>query len=234
MCDLKGLTSGACRCWLACFLRIVRLRIREVCCHSSGKSFRRRILAVAVLYVIQRSRRGGISYKKFCTRFCVIDDVDIVQDTRFDDTHAINAPEGVCLQSVRNGNGMLLGHLPPYLLEVSTDQFIRVSCQSLPEQSCTTVSTEVACDFLARVCDLADCFGCSTQDFELLARDNEVVRIVAAGNFTAIRAVAESLAFQSFVLLGHTQMETYHHSGLSSVLHLDLPTEAASGRHVDG
>ena len=68
----------------------------------------------------------------------------------------------------------------------------------------------------------------------MLARDNEVVRIVAAGNLTAIRAVAEGLAFQSFDLFGYTQMETYHHSGLSSVLHLDLPTEAASGRHVDG
>lgn len=28
--------------------------------------------------------------------------------------------------------------------------------------------------------------------------------------------------------------KTYHHGGLPSVLHLDLSTKAASGRHVDG
>lgn len=62
--------------------------------------------------MIQRCRGRGDPYKKFSTRFGVIDDVDIVKDTRFDDTHAINAPEGVCLQSVETE---MVGLWVPYL-----------------------------------------------------------------------------------------------------------------------
>lgn len=38
----------------------------------------------------------------------------------------------------------------------------------------------------------------------------------------------------SDALFSRQNGKTYHHGGLSSVFHLDLPTKAASGRHVDG
>jgi hypothetical protein len=57
--------------------------------------------------------------------------------------------------------------------------------------------TSFACghtgDLLAAVGSLADLFGSARQDLEVLARNNEVVAVVAARDLTAIGTVAQSL-----------------------------------------
>jgi hypothetical protein len=92
-------------------------------------------------------------------------------------------------------------------------------------------------DFLAAVGNLADRLGSTGHDLEVLARNNDVVAVVAARDLAAISAVAQSLckSQQTIQRLSRALWArwacAYRHGGLPRVFDLDITAETASGRH---
>lgn len=108
----------------------------------------------------------------------------------------------------------------------------------------TAVPAEAAGDLFARVGGLADLFGFPGRDLEVGTRNKDVIAVVAARDLAAVGTVAERLVrrkktkeVSSTVTKTHipvtgTEGETHRHRRLTGVFHLDISTEAASGRHV--
>jgi len=109
------------------------------------------------------------------TWLSAVDDIDIVQNTRLNDHHSIDTPEGVaiavesrsCCVSVKNVAGT--------------------------RAALTTISTEAAGDLTATVCRLGNLFGSPRKRLKLLAWDHNVVAVIAASNLAAVCTMAEGL-----------------------------------------
>jgi len=104
---------------------------------------------------------------------------------------------------------------------------------AISEQRSAAVGAEATGDLLAGVGDLGNLLWRSLGDLEVGAGQDKVVRVEAARDLSAVGTVAQGLfRVTKSIQMRAEQTGTYHHRWLSRVLHLDIATETATGRHV--
>lgn len=105
---------------------------------------------------------------------------------------------------------------------------------TVTEESAAAVSTEVRDNLVSRVCLLGELLWRARRHLEAIFWDDDVGRVGAAGDLAAVDAVAQGLSRISMGWSSGLRPDTTHLGlDITSVLDLDLATEATSGRHDD-